>query len=301
MAPRRRAKAETLAEDAAGGGVGVIPDECLVEVFRSLGVHLLLTCARVSMRWRRVAQDAALWRTTRFSSIDTDRLLTEHFRQLSSARNDQSGAWTRCERKLGRLRLMCRSVNLDYVEPGEGVSYRLLRSISCLQQLDHPTIVPLLLVNVDVPRNSHPPESEGRETPAKSGRPASPPPPAAVLRYERSDRSTKVAPTHVGPGKWGKTLCSTVGLLPPSRGLAPALAPALAHHSRRCRTALAPPQCPRHPPRGAPRSRQQYPDTMVKDTSAHARRAQTDTQSPRHTVAVRAAHANRLRSPIPFD
>jgi len=131
-----------------------LPEECVVEIFRWLDVHELLTAARVCCRWRSVAQDSALWRRTRFSSIDTDRLLTEHFTPLSSPRVDHTGAWTRCERVLGRLRLMCRSVDLDYVEAGEGVSYRLLRSISCLQQLHHPTIVPLLLVNVDVPRNT---------------------------------------------------------------------------------------------------------------------------------------------------
>ena len=48
---------------------------------------------------------------------------------------------------------MCREVVLDYVDPGEGVCYRLLRSVSCLQQLHHPNIVPLALINLEPARN----------------------------------------------------------------------------------------------------------------------------------------------------
>ena len=33
---------------------------------------------------------------------------------------------------------MRREVELDYVDRNEGVCYRLLRSVSCLQQLHHP-------------------------------------------------------------------------------------------------------------------------------------------------------------------
>mmetsp|Transcript_32900 Transcript_32900/g.108470 ORF Transcript_32900/g.108470 Transcript_32900/m.108470 type:complete len:269 (-) Transcript_32900:2-808(-) len=155
MKTRRSSRRPGPAEPA---GIGSLPDECLVEVFRSLDVEDTLSNAGVSSRWRRVAQDPALWQRTRFSSIDTDRLLSHeghegHFRLLSQPRVDHTGSWAKCERKLGRVRLLCRSVDLDYVEAGEGVSYRLLRSISCLQQLHHPTVVPLLLVNVDVPRN----------------------------------------------------------------------------------------------------------------------------------------------------
>ena len=49
--------------------------------------------------------------------------------------------------------LMCRVVDLDYVDKGEGVCYRLLRSVSCLQQLHHPNIVPLVLINLE-PRHN---------------------------------------------------------------------------------------------------------------------------------------------------
>ena len=48
---------------------------------------------------------------------------------------------------------MCRSVELDYVDRGEGVCYRLLRSVSCLQQLHHDNILPLQLVNLDASTN----------------------------------------------------------------------------------------------------------------------------------------------------
>lgn len=48
---------------------------------------------------------------------------------------------------------MSRSVELDYVDRGEGVCYRLLRSVSCLQQLDHENILPLHLVNLDASSN----------------------------------------------------------------------------------------------------------------------------------------------------
>ena len=48
---------------------------------------------------------------------------------------------------------MCRVVNLDYVDKGQGVCYRLLRSVSCLQQLHHPNIVPLVLINLE-PRHN---------------------------------------------------------------------------------------------------------------------------------------------------
>ena len=44
---------------------------------------------------------------------------------------------------------MCREVVLDYVDPGEGVCYRLLRSVSCLQQLHHQNIVPLVFINLE--------------------------------------------------------------------------------------------------------------------------------------------------------
>ena len=48
---------------------------------------------------------------------------------------------------------MCRSVELDYVDRGEGVCYRLLRSVSCLQQLHHDNILPLQVVNLDATAN----------------------------------------------------------------------------------------------------------------------------------------------------
>ena len=48
---------------------------------------------------------------------------------------------------------MCREVVLDYVDPGEGVCYRLLRSVSCLQQLHHQNIVPLVFINLEPQRN----------------------------------------------------------------------------------------------------------------------------------------------------
>ena len=48
---------------------------------------------------------------------------------------------------------MCRSVELDYVDRGEGVCYRLLRSVSCLQQLHHDNILPLQVVNLDATTN----------------------------------------------------------------------------------------------------------------------------------------------------
>ena len=48
---------------------------------------------------------------------------------------------------------MCREVELDYVDRGEGVCYRLLRSVSCLQQLHHPHIVPLVFINLETQRN----------------------------------------------------------------------------------------------------------------------------------------------------
>ena len=49
---------------------------------------------------------------------------------------------------------MCREVELDYVDRGEGVCYRLLRSVSCLQQLHHPNIVPLVLINLEQQHNT---------------------------------------------------------------------------------------------------------------------------------------------------
>ena len=49
---------------------------------------------------------------------------------------------------------MCREVELDYVDRGEGVCYRLLRSVSCLQQLHHPHIVPLVFINLETERNT---------------------------------------------------------------------------------------------------------------------------------------------------
>ena len=48
---------------------------------------------------------------------------------------------------------MCREVELDYVDRGEGVCYRLLRSVSCLQQLHHPNIVPLVFINLEPKHN----------------------------------------------------------------------------------------------------------------------------------------------------
>ena len=48
---------------------------------------------------------------------------------------------------------MCREVELDYVDRGEGVCYRLLCSVSCLQQLHHPHIVPLVFINLETQRN----------------------------------------------------------------------------------------------------------------------------------------------------
>ena len=42
---------------------------------------------------------------------------------------------------------------MDYVDKGEGVSYRLIRSIACLRQVQHPHIISLLLVNIDPERN----------------------------------------------------------------------------------------------------------------------------------------------------
>ena len=48
---------------------------------------------------------------------------------------------------------MRRSVELDYVDRGEGVCYRLLRSVSCLQQLQHENILPLQIVNLDATTN----------------------------------------------------------------------------------------------------------------------------------------------------
>jgi serine/threonine protein kinase len=48
---------------------------------------------------------------------------------------------------------MCREVKLDYVDVGEGVCYRLLRSVSCLQQLHHPHIVPLVMINLEAELN----------------------------------------------------------------------------------------------------------------------------------------------------
>jgi serine/threonine protein kinase len=159
VAPRRRTRAACKAaaygdaQELASSPISSLPEECVVEVFGCLKLHPLLTAARVCRRWRLIAQDSALWCATRFTAEDGPSLLEQHFAPVSAPRVDHTGSWTRCERVLGRLRLMCRSVKLDYIEAGEGVSYRLLRSISCLQQLHHPTIVPLLLVNVDVPRN----------------------------------------------------------------------------------------------------------------------------------------------------
>ena len=48
---------------------------------------------------------------------------------------------------------MCREVGLDYVDVGEGVCYRLLRSVSCLQQLHHAHIVSLVFINLETERN----------------------------------------------------------------------------------------------------------------------------------------------------
>jgi serine/threonine protein kinase len=130
-----------------------LPDETLVEVLRSLELCELLGCAWTCKRWFSVAQDTSLWKRTRFSSCEAD-LLLRHFRpHMHSRHSDHTGIWTKCTRIIGQVPLVCRSVELDYVDRGEGVCYRLLRSVSCLQQLHHDNILPLLIINLDASTN----------------------------------------------------------------------------------------------------------------------------------------------------
>ena len=135
-----------------GCPICVLPDECLIEVLRWLEVHELLSVAWVCRLWHHAVQDESLWLCTRFVSCDSKKLLP-HFRRMGPSVRDHTGTWTRCTRVLDGAAFMCRSVELDYVDKGEGVCYRLLRSVSCLQQLHHPHIVPLLLINLDTPCN----------------------------------------------------------------------------------------------------------------------------------------------------
>ena len=132
--------------------IDCIADECLIEVLRWLEVHELLAIAFVCRRWQQAIRDESLWQCTRFGSCGAS-LLQRHFRSAGPSVNDHSGTWTRCTRALDGVSFMCRSVELDYVDKGEGVCYRLLRSVSCLQQLHHPHIVPLKLINLDTARN----------------------------------------------------------------------------------------------------------------------------------------------------
>ncbi|KAL1528651.1 hypothetical protein AB1Y20_009989 [Prymnesium parvum] len=129
--------------------LGCLPDECLVEVFLLLSLNELLDCAWVCKRWYRAVQDESLWKFTRFSSCNSH-LLLRHFKpDWMSCTRDHTGMWMKCKRIAGLVPLMCRSVELDYVDRGEGVCYRLLRSVSCLQQLRHENILPLEIVNLD--------------------------------------------------------------------------------------------------------------------------------------------------------
>lgn len=129
-----------------------LPDETIVEILSYVEVHELLCVAWTCRRWHRAALDSHLWRRTRFEACDAG-LLLPHFRKVGRSEQDHTGTWTRCARALDGKTFVCRSVELDYVDKGEGVCYRLLRSVSCLQQLHHPHIVPLQLINLDPPRN----------------------------------------------------------------------------------------------------------------------------------------------------
>ena len=116
--------------------------------------QLLLGASQVCRRWCRVAQDGALWGRTRFTECDASQL-ERHFprHDKKPAFSDHTGKWVPRRRIIDRQDMLCRTVDLDYVDRGEGVCYRLLRSISCLQWLHHPHIVPLHLVNLDEANN----------------------------------------------------------------------------------------------------------------------------------------------------
>ena len=134
--------------------LSMLPTECLVEVLANFDIHELLQVAWTCKRVRDAACDEALWAYTRFSVENWYATLQRHFApDLSRRHDDHTGRWTRCVCVLTGGSLMCREVELDYVDRGEGVCYRLLRSVSCLQQLHHPNIVPLVLINLEPQRN----------------------------------------------------------------------------------------------------------------------------------------------------
>ena len=159
-----------------------LPTECLIEILHYLEIHELLDAAWTCRRIHAASQDMALWGQTHFSTADWQAVLQRHFIEDQAWRaKDHTGVWTRRVCTLTQVRyrfikslthahsssltsssrplhplqasLMCREVVLDYVDPGEGVCYRLLRSVSCLQQLQHPNIVPLVLINLETDRN----------------------------------------------------------------------------------------------------------------------------------------------------
>ena len=135
------------------GAFAHVPDECFVEVLLNLDAHELLTAAWVSKRWREAVRSDAIWSRTRFATTATDTFMRAHFTPTESVRADANGERVRCVRRIDSMPLDCWTMALDYLEPREGICYRLLRSISCLQHLRHPSIVPLVMVNVDKAHN----------------------------------------------------------------------------------------------------------------------------------------------------
>ena len=130
-----------------------LPDECVLLVLRQLEVLQLLEAACVCRRWRACAADGALWAPARFVSTGRAELVLRHFRPREAEREEHTGFFARCVRRIDGAPLVCRRVALDYVDRGEGVCYRLLRSVSVLQQLRHPHVVHVALVHLDVGRN----------------------------------------------------------------------------------------------------------------------------------------------------
>ena len=78
-----------------------LPDECLVEVLRSLELCELLSSAWVCRRWHSVAQDESLWKRTRFSSCEASVLLRHFTPNWRTRHSDHTGIWTKCT-QIGR-------------------------------------------------------------------------------------------------------------------------------------------------------------------------------------------------------
>lgn len=112
----RRSKrlARAQEEEQKPSSLYEIPDECLVEVFRSLDLDVLLSCGYVCKRWQQIALDESLWKGTRFTACKAE-LLLRHFHPEWSTRNkDHTGIWMKCTRFLGQV---CCTSRHDVIHP----------------------------------------------------------------------------------------------------------------------------------------------------------------------------------------